>query len=52
MPVVTLMKEIAHSLNTSHFNLSEVLEGMQRAIELTVQAAQQVGLPLLCTCIL
>ncbi|XP_038576238.1 uncharacterized protein abca12 isoform X3 [Micropterus salmoides] len=49
MPVVTLMKEIAHSLNTSHFNLSEVLEGMQRAIELTVQAAQQANGTLECS---
>lgn len=46
VPVVNLMREIAHSVNTSHFNLPEVLERMQLAIENTVQAAQQVRLPL------
>lgn len=46
MPVVILMREIAQSVNTSHFNLPEVLERMQLAIENTVQAAQQVRLPL------
>lgn len=46
MPVVILMREIAQSVNTSHFNLPEVLERMQLAIENTVQAAQQVSLPL------
>ncbi len=47
MPVVTLMREIAQSVNTSHFNLSEVSERMQLAIERTVQAVQQVRLPLI-----
>lgn len=44
MPVVTLMKEIAHIVNTSHPNLREVPERMQLAIEGTVRAAQQVRL--------
>lgn len=46
MPVVNLIREIAQSLNTSHINLPELLERMQLAIENTVQAAQQVRLPL------
>lgn len=46
MPVVNLMREIVQSVNTSRFNLPEVLERMQLAIENTVQAAQQVRLPL------
>lgn len=45
-PVATLMREIAQSVNSSHFNLSEVSERMQHAIEHTVQAAQQVRPPL------
>lgn len=45
MPVVTLVKEIVQSLNGSHFNLSEVSERMQLAIERTVQAAEQVRPP-------
>lgn len=52
MPVVTLMKEIAQSVNTSHFNLSEVLGSSewQHAIERLLQAAEQVRLgSLLCT---
>ncbi|XP_060944020.1 uncharacterized protein abca12 [Limanda limanda] len=42
-PVVTLMREVARSVNTSHFNLSEVTEGIQAAIEHTLQAAQQAN---------
>ena len=48
-PIVTLMGEIAQSVNGSHFNLSEVSERMQHAIERTLQ----VRLPLshiLCRC--
>ncbi|XP_032384919.1 ATP-binding cassette sub-family A member 12 isoform X2 [Etheostoma spectabile] len=48
MPVATLMREIAQSVNTSHFNLSEFLEGMQLAIERTVQAAEQANGTLEC----
>ncbi|XP_044072836.1 LOW QUALITY PROTEIN: glucosylceramide transporter ABCA12 [Siniperca chuatsi] len=49
MPMVTLMREIAQSVNTSHFNLSEVSERMQLAIERTVQAAQQANGTLECS---
>ncbi|KAM3607617.1 uncharacterized protein V6R79_010758 [Siganus canaliculatus] len=47
-PVVTLMREIAQSANTSRFNLSEVSERMPLAIERTVQAAQQANGTLEC----
>lgn len=46
MPVVNLMREIAQLVNSSHFNLPKVSERIQLAIESTVQAAQQVRLPL------
>uniref|UniRef100_A0A8C9YEQ3 ATP binding cassette subfamily A member 12 n=1 Tax=Sander lucioperca TaxID=283035 RepID=A0A8C9YEQ3_SANLU len=49
MPVVTLMREIAQSVNTSQFNLSEFLERMQLAIERTVQAAEQANGTLECS---
>ncbi|XP_051259485.1 uncharacterized protein abca12 isoform X8 [Dicentrarchus labrax] len=48
MPVVTLMEEVAQSVNTSHFNLSEVVERMPLAIERTMQAAQQANGTLEC----
>ncbi|KAM6978364.1 uncharacterized protein abca12 [Tautogolabrus adspersus] len=51
-PMVTLMKEIAHSVNSSHFNLTEVTERMQVAIEHTVQAAQQANSTLECSDVL
>lgn len=41
-PVITLMVEITTLVNSTHVNLSKVVEGMQRAIEDTVKAAQQV----------
>lgn len=44
MPVGTLIGKIVLSVNSSHFNLSEVSERMQLAIEHTVQAATQVRL--------
>ncbi|XP_040913792.1 ATP-binding cassette sub-family A member 12 [Toxotes jaculatrix] len=49
MPVLTLMREMAQSVNTSHFNVSEVLARMQFAIEHTVQAAQQANGTLECS---
>ncbi|XP_035533108.1 ATP-binding cassette sub-family A member 12 [Morone saxatilis] len=49
MPVVTLMEEIAQSVNTSHFNLSEVVERLPLAIERTMQAAQQANGTLECS---
>lgn len=42
MPVSALMTDIVIAVNTSHFNLSELTEGMQLAIESTLQSAQQV----------
>lgn len=41
-PVMTLMVEIATLINTTHVDMSKVVEGMQRAIEDTVKAVQQV----------
>ncbi|XP_070831676.1 uncharacterized protein abca12 [Chaetodon trifascialis] len=49
MPVLTLMSEMAWSVNSSHFNLSEVSERMQLAIERTVQAAEQANGTLECS---
>ncbi|TKS67339.1 ATP-binding cassette sub-family A member 12 [Collichthys lucidus] len=43
MPVVTLMREISQSANTSHLNLSAITERMQPSIERTLQAAQQAN---------
>ncbi|XP_041858132.1 ATP-binding cassette sub-family A member 12 isoform X2 [Melanotaenia boesemani] len=49
MPMVTLMRDIALSVNTSHFNLSELSEEMQHAIEHTVKAAQEANGTLNCS---
>uniref|UniRef100_UPI003AAEC31A uncharacterized protein abca12 n=1 Tax=Centroberyx gerrardi TaxID=166262 RepID=UPI003AAEC31A len=49
MPITTLMADIVHSVNSSHFNLSDVSERMQVAIELTVQAAHQANGTLECS---
>ncbi len=46
MAVVILMREIAQSVNASHFNLSDFSQRMQLAIENTVKAAEQVRQPL------
>ncbi|XP_042350102.1 glucosylceramide transporter ABCA12 [Plectropomus leopardus] len=48
-PVVILMREFAHSVNSSHFNLTEVSKRMQRAIEHTLQAAEQANGTLECS---
>ncbi|XP_034416854.1 ATP-binding cassette sub-family A member 12 isoform X2 [Cyclopterus lumpus] len=48
MPVETLISKIALSVNSSHFNLSEVSERMQLAIEHTVLAAKQANGTLEC----
>ncbi|XP_078117793.1 uncharacterized protein abca12 isoform X2 [Sander vitreus] len=48
-PVVTLMREIAQSVNTSQFNLSEFLERMQLAFAHTGQAAEQANGTLECS---
>ncbi|KAM4609404.1 uncharacterized protein ACJ7VT_015176 [Polymixia lowei] len=47
-PLVTLLTEIAHSVNTSRFNLSDVSEGMLLAIQLSVEAAGQANGTLTC----
>ncbi|CAJ1079858.1 uncharacterized protein abca12 [Xyrichtys novacula] len=52
MPVVTLMREIVHSVNSSQSNLTEALERMQVAIEDTMQAAQQANGSLECSDVL
>ncbi|KAL6100670.1 abca12 [Pungitius sinensis] len=52
MPVVTLMSEIAQSVNSSNFNFSEVSERMQLAIARTVQAAEQSNGTLECSGVL
>ncbi|XP_041662328.1 ATP-binding cassette sub-family A member 12 [Cheilinus undulatus] len=51
-PMVTLMTEIVHTVNSSHCNLTEVSERMQAAIEHTVQAAQQANGTLECSAVL
>lgn len=43
MPAMTLMSDIAVSVNDSHLNLSELSESMLDAIDHTIQAAQQVS---------
>ncbi|XP_019750907.1 uncharacterized protein abca12 [Hippocampus comes] len=48
-PVVTLTREIAQSVNTSHFNLSEISERIRPAIEQTLLAAEQVNGTLECS---
>ncbi|XP_062287286.1 glucosylceramide transporter ABCA12 [Scomber scombrus] len=49
MPVMTLMKDIAQSVNSSHFLMFEVSEKMQHAIERTLQAVQQANGTLECS---
>lgn len=43
-PLVTLMREMASTANSSQVNITELQEKMQCAIEHTVKAAQQVRL--------
>lgn len=52
VPLLNLISEIAQTVNTSHFNFSEVSERMQLAIEHTMQAAQQANGSLECSDIL
>ncbi|KAK5861274.1 hypothetical protein PBY51_022684 [Eleginops maclovinus] len=49
MPVVTLMTEIAQSVNSTHFNLSEISQRMQPAIEHTLELAEQANGTLKCS---
>nr|XP_057937662.1 glucosylceramide transporter ABCA12 [Doryrhamphus excisus] len=48
-PLMTLMTEIAQFVNSSHFNLSEISERMQPAIENTLLAAEQANGTLECS---
>uniref|UniRef100_A0A671U5T1 ATP binding cassette subfamily A member 12 n=1 Tax=Sparus aurata TaxID=8175 RepID=A0A671U5T1_SPAAU len=48
MPLATLMTEMAQAVNSTRFNLTEVLERMQRAIERTLQAVEQANGTLTC----
>ncbi|XP_054642461.1 uncharacterized protein abca12 isoform X2 [Dunckerocampus dactyliophorus] len=48
-PLITLMTEIAQSVNSSHFNLSEIFGRMQPAIENTLLAAEQANGTLECS---
>ncbi|XP_077472726.1 uncharacterized protein abca12 [Stigmatopora argus] len=48
-PVKDLIREIAQAVNSSHFNLSEIAERMQPAIEHTMLAAQQANGTLECS---
>ncbi|XP_061548446.1 glucosylceramide transporter ABCA12 [Phycodurus eques] len=48
-PVMMLMRGIAQSVNTSHFNLSEISERIQPAIEHTILAAEQANGTLECS---
>ncbi|XP_037645999.1 uncharacterized protein abca12 isoform X4 [Sebastes umbrosus] len=42
-PLLTLIGEITQTVNGSHFNLSDVSEEMQHAIERTLKAAEQAN---------
>ncbi|KAM9710193.1 uncharacterized protein abca12 isoform 2-T2 [Menidia menidia] len=49
MPMVTLMRDIAVSVNNSQLMVSELSQGMQLAIEGTIQTVQQANGTLECT---
>ncbi|PWA31216.1 hypothetical protein CCH79_00002910, partial [Gambusia affinis] len=49
MPLVALMRDIGLAVNTSHLNMSELTEGMQFAIQRTLQAALQASGTLNCS---
>ncbi|KAF3843012.1 hypothetical protein F7725_001861 [Dissostichus mawsoni] len=49
MPVVTLMREIAQSVNSTHLNLSEISQRMQPAVEHTLELAEQANGTLKCS---
>ncbi|XP_069010699.1 uncharacterized protein abca12 [Embiotoca jacksoni] len=49
MPMAILMKEMTQSVNSSQFNLSEVSERMQVAIQHTLEAAKQANGTLECS---
>ncbi|XP_036065527.1 uncharacterized protein abca12 isoform X2 [Oryzias melastigma] len=52
VPIMTLLREITVSLNSSHMNLSDLSENIQFAIEQTVQAVQQSNSTLDCNDVL
>ncbi|RVE58101.1 hypothetical protein OJAV_G00205990 [Oryzias javanicus] len=52
VPIMTLLREITVSLNSSHMNLSDLSENIQFAIEQTVQAVQQANSTLDCNDVL
>ncbi|XP_068602787.1 glucosylceramide transporter ABCA12 [Brachionichthys hirsutus] len=52
VPVVTLTRAIAQSANSSYFNISDITERMQLAIQSTVQAVRQGNGTLNCTTVL
>ncbi|KAM6934409.1 glucosylceramide transporter ABCA12 [Xenentodon cancila] len=49
IPVITLMNDIAATVNSSNLNLTQLSEGIQHAINHTVQAAQQANGTLQCS---
>ncbi|XP_053732917.1 glucosylceramide transporter ABCA12 [Synchiropus splendidus] len=49
MPVMMLIKEVAHSLNSSHLMFSDFSGKMRKAIEQTLEAAQQTNRTLECS---
>lgn len=49
-PVVALTREIAQSVNASHFNLTEISERIRPAIEQTLLAAEKVKRTLCVMC--
>ncbi|KAK1903421.1 ATP-binding cassette sub-family A member 12, partial [Dissostichus eleginoides] len=49
MPVVTLMREIAQSVNSTHLNLSEISQRMQPAVEHMLELAEQANGTLKCS---
>uniref|UniRef100_A0A0S7EWI0 ABCAC n=4 Tax=Poeciliopsis prolifica TaxID=188132 RepID=A0A0S7EWI0_9TELE len=49
MPLIALMRDIGLAVNTSHLNMSELSEGIQFAIQGTLQAAQQASGTLNCS---
>ncbi|XP_068185436.1 glucosylceramide transporter ABCA12 [Antennarius striatus] len=52
VPVVTLMREIAWSVNSSHFNVSDITKRMQLGVKNTVHAVRQANGTLNCTDVL
>lgn len=47
LAVAFLMNDVLQAMNNTHMNASVVMEGIQRSVEQTMQAVQQVRLLLL-----